>query len=134
LVKITADKGEFTYQLKPLETLYVEQASRKISENEMLSLLYQIERAVMEYDMVEKGLTDSSVIIALEKLSMKPEAPAQDELLKFIRGYLRMFMSIHDFSRSELRQGVNRVLRAVRRHNKIDGTRGYLDFIGKYIP
>jgi len=134
LIKITAEKGEFTYLLKPLEGLYAKQESRKSAENEMMSLLYQIERAIKGYDMADYGLTDSSVIIALEKLSMKPEAPVQDDLLRSITGYLRMFLSIHDYSRSELRQAINRVLRSARRHNKIDGTRGYLDFIRENVP
>ncbi len=134
LIKITADKGEFIYQFKPLEELYAEQESRKSAKEEIMSLLYQIERTIKEYDMKNYGLTDSSVIMALEKLSMKPEAPAQSEFLRCITDNLRMFMSMHSFSRSELRQGINRVLRSARRHNKIDGTRGYLNFIRENVP
>jgi hypothetical protein len=99
-----------------------------------MSLLYQIERTIKDYDMKNQGFTDSSVIMALEKLSMKPEAPAQSEFLRNITDYLRMFMSMHSFSRSELRQGINRVLRSAKRHNKIDGTRGYLNFIRENLP
>jgi len=134
LIKITADKGEFTYQLKSFEELYAGQDSRKSAKEEIMSLLYQIERTIKEYDMKNQGLTDSSVIMALEKLSMKPEAPAQSEFLRNITDYLRMFMSMHSFSRSELRQGINRVLRSARRHYKIDGTRGYLNFIRENVP
>lgn len=134
LIKLTADKGEFTYQLKPLEELYVEQGSIKNTEEEMMSLLYQIESTIKDYDVKNHGLTDSSLIMAIEKLSIKPEAPAQNDLLRSITNHLRMFMSMHTFSRSELRQGINRVLRSVRRHNKIDGTRGYLDFIKENVP
>lgn len=134
LIKITADKGEFTYQLKSFKELYAGQDSRKSAKEEIMSLLYQIERTIKDYDMKNQGLTDSSVIIALEKLSMKPEAPAQSEFLRNITDYLRMFMSMHSFSRSELRQGINRVLRSARRHNKIDGSRGYLNFIRENVP
>ena len=133
LIKITADKGEFIYQLKPLEELYAEQESRKSNEDEMMSLLYQIERSIKKYDIDNIGLTDSSVIMALEQLSMKPEALAQNDFLRNITDYLRMFMSMHNFSRSELRQGVNRVLRSARRHNKIGGVRGYLNFIREHV-
>jgi hypothetical protein len=134
LVKITADKGEFIYQLKPFEELYAEQESRNNTKEELMSLLYQIERTIKEYDTENYGLTDSSVILALEQLSMKPEAPAQSEFLRNITNNLRMFMSMHNFSRNELRQGINRVLRSARRHNKVDGTRGYLDFIIEHVP
>jgi hypothetical protein len=134
LIKITTDKGEFTYQLKPLGELYNEQESKNGAKEEMMSLLYQIERTIKEYDMKNHGVTDSSVVMALEKLSMKPEAPAQSEFLRFITDNLRMFMSMHSYSRSELRQSINRVLRSARRHNKIDGTRGYLNFIRENVP
>ena len=134
LIKITADKGEFTYQLKPLEELYAEQESSKKAEEELMSLLYQIERTIKEYYVRNHDLTDASVILALEQLSMKPEAPIQSEFLRDITDNLRMFMSMHNFSRSELRQGINRVLRSARRHNKADGTRGYLKFIIENVP
>jgi len=48
----------------------------------------------------------------LEKLSMKPEVPVYGEFPKWITDYIRMFMSMHNFSRSELRQGINRILRS----------------------
>ena len=134
LVKITADKGEFIYQLRPFGELYSEQESRKNTEEEMMSLLYRIERTIKEYDTENHGLIDSSVIPALEQLSMKPETPVQNDLLRYITDNLRMFMSRHDYSRSELRQSINRVLRSARRHNKVDGTRGYLDFIIEHVP
>ena len=134
LIKITTDNGEFTYQLKPLEELYVEQESRKNIEEAMMSLMYQIESIIKEYDIKNQDLTDSSVILALEQLSMKPGAPVQNDLMRSITDYLRMFLSMHNFSRSELRQSVNRVLRAARRHNKVDGSRGYLNFIRENVP
>jgi hypothetical protein len=123
LVKITADKGEFIYQLKPFEELYAEQESRNNTKEELMSLLYQIERTIKEYDTENYCLTDSSVILALEQLSIRN-----------LTNNLRMFMSMHNFSRNELRQGINRVLRSARRHNKVDGTRGYLDFIIEHVP
>ena len=93
LIKITADKGEFTYQLKPLEELYAEQESSKKAEEELMSLLYQIERTLKEYYVRNHDLTDASVILALEQLSMKPEAPLQSEFLRDITDNLRMFRS-----------------------------------------
>ena len=134
LIKITADKGEFIYQLKTLKELYAEQESKKSTEEEMMSLLYQIERIIKKYDIETDGLTDSSVIMVLEKLSMKPEVSARGEFLRCIMDYLRMFMSMHRYSRSELRQSINRVLRSARRHNQIDGIRGYLNFIREHVP
>lgn len=133
LIKITTDKGEFTYPLKRLEELYAEQESIHSAKEEIMSLLYQIERSIKEYDMKNHGLTDSSVIMTLEKLSMKPEAPTQSEFLRNLTDYLRMFMSMYSFSRSEFRQGINRVLRSARRHNKLDGIRGNLDFIKEHV-
>jgi hypothetical protein len=134
MITITADEAEFVYQLKPLKELYAEHESKKNIEEEMMSLLYHIESTIKGYDIENNGLTDTSVIMALEQISMKPEAPAQDMFLRIMTGNLRMFMSTHCFSRSQLRQGINRVLRSVRRHNKIDGTRGYLDFIREHVP
>ncbi|OHE24486.1 MAG: hypothetical protein A2X92_07775 [Syntrophus sp. GWC2_56_31] len=126
LIKIITDKGEFIYQLKPLEELYAEPKLRKNLEDETVSLLYEIEKTIKDYYSIDQSLTDASVIMALEKLSIKPEAPAQNDFLRNITGCLRMFMSMNRFSRSELRQGINRALRSARRHNKIDGIRGYL--------
>jgi len=60
---------------------------------------------------------------------MRPETPVHDEFLRCITDYIRMFMSMSSISRSQLRQGINRVLKSVKRHNKLCGTRGYLDFI-----
>jgi hypothetical protein len=80
------------------------------------------------------GLTDTSVIMVLENLSMKPEKSTTNDFLRQITNHLRMFMSMSNFSRSEMRQGINRVLRSARRHNKIDGLRGYLDFIRENVP
>ena len=126
--------GQACYQLKPLKELYVEQELRKDTKEEMMSLLYQIERTIKDYYIIDQSLTDSSVIMALEQLSMKPEAPIQNDFLRNMTDNLRMFMSTHSFSRSELRQGINRVLRSARRHNKIDGIRGYLNFIREHVP
>lgn len=134
LIKITTDKGELVYQFKPIAELYVEEESRKNPEEELLSLLYQIEKAIKEYDMSNGGVTDSSVIMALEKLSMKPEAPVRDEFTKRVTDYIRMFMSMNNLSRNQLRQGINRILRSARRHNKLDGIRGYLNFIRENVP
>ncbi|SEL92781.1 hypothetical protein SAMN04489760_10112 [Syntrophus gentianae] len=134
LIKITTDKGEFVYQFKPVQELYVGEESGKNTEEELLSLLYQIERAIKEYDINNEGLTDSSVIMVLEKLSMKPEAPVHDEFMKWVTDYIRMFMSMNNLSRNELRQGINRILRSARRYNKLSGIRGYLNFIRENVP
>ncbi|OPY84298.1 MAG: hypothetical protein A4E72_02307 [Syntrophus sp. PtaU1.Bin208] len=134
LIRIATDKGELVYQFKPIEELYVEEESRKDTEEVLLSLLYQIERAIKEYDISNGGLTDSSFIMVLEKLSMKPETPIQDELTKWITDYIRMFMSMNNLSRNELRQGINRILRSARRYNKLFGMRGYLNFIRENVP
>ena len=134
MIKITADKGECSYQLRPIEELYARQDSSTKDEEQLMPLLYHIERTIKEYYSRNKDLTDSSIILALEQLSMKPEAPAQSDFLKDLTNNLRMFMSMHNLSRSQLRQGINRILRSAKRHNKIDGMRGYLGFIINYVP
>jgi hypothetical protein len=45
-----------------------------------------------------------------------------------------MQLSTHDYSRDEVRRGIRKILESAKRHNDLEGRRGYLDFILEYVP
>lgn len=135
-VKLSGDKGTETHLLKTLESLYVSEKEKRLPSNpdeeEYLGLLMAIEGAISRYDQDHPDLTDRAVIRALESLGQKPEV-AFDPLTEHIQRSLRLQLSLGDYSRSEVRWGIRKILASVRRHHRIDGVRGYLDFIVDYV-
>lgn len=138
LIKVIADRGEFTYQLKELPELYAPEQSFSLDmhwdDDYYISLLNTIEGTVRYMDDSSMGLTDAKVIYSLEELVSKPELKSNDIMIKEINGRLRFQLSISDYTRSEVRGALRKVLRSVKRHNRTGGTRGYLDFIRQFIP
>ena len=76
-------------------------------------------------------LLDSEAIEILERLSMKPE-PELQGLGAILQGWLRLELSLQDYSRAELRQALRRCLRSAQREHK-KGPREYLGLIHHHI-
>jgi hypothetical protein len=134
LIKISSAKGSFTHKLKPLNELYAQKAPASQSKDDQLALLYAIEGSIKRFYERHPESTDSRVILALEKLAVKPETVSDEELVNDIIDSLRMQLSTHDYSRDEVRRGIRKILESAKRHNDLEGRRGYLDFILEYVP
>lgn len=138
LIRMKSEKGELVYKLKPLPELFsagkTGTATISWKDGNHLNLLHAIESAIKNVYLAEPELTDSSVILSLDKLSMKPEAVSADAVLRAINLQLRLLLSTEDFSRDEVKAAVRKILASVKRHKAIAGIRGYLDFIVEYVP
>jgi hypothetical protein len=83
----------------------------------------------------DKSLTDGSVIAALDKLCLNPEADYPHEpLAGKVQTMLKAVLSLNNYSRQDVRLALRKVKQSVNRHNKLGGTRGYLTFINDFIP
>jgi len=138
LIKVIGKKGEFIYKLKELAELYAPEAiiSPDIDWDDeyYLSLLFSIESSIKRVYDDKPDLTDASVIYALEKLSLKPEAKENNIVIREINQQLRVQLSMGDYSRTEVKRAIRKIRGSAKKHTKIDGIRGYLDFIAEYIP
>ncbi len=138
LVKITADKSEFTYQLKELQELYAPEKDSVFELNwddeYYISLLNTIESGIRYIDSSNIGLTDTKVIFSLEALVSKPDSKIDDIIVREINQRLRYQLSTGDYTRKEVRRALNKILRSAKRHNRTSGVRGYLGFIRHFIP
>lgn len=120
-----------THALKEINEVYTE-AKSAASDNEITSLCMAIEYAIAYYDHSnDHGLRDDVTIRMLEKLSMKPEMPLTG-VGALVQAYLRLELSLEDYSRADVRQAVRKIQRSAQRHSK-DGPRGYLDFIHHFM-
>lgn len=122
---------ETDLELKPLSELYVE-AKSPAGDKEQEALMMAIEYAIAFYDHAhEHGLRDDEAIRLLEKLSMKPEV-ALSGVGGFVQTYLRLELSLGDYSRADVRQALRRIQKTATRHSKGD-PRGYLNHIHHFV-
>lgn len=125
-------KNGETLPLQPFNTLYTE-VSQPDLEARLVALCMATEFAIAFADHAsEHSLQDPEVIVCLEQLALKPEASLKG-LGARIQGYLRLELSLADYSRSDLRNALRRCLRSAQRHHKSEGARGYLAFIHHLI-
>ena len=134
----TPDGATALYDLKPLRELYVAGAdspSVDPQDERYMPLFMAIEGSIAGYyEQEDPGLTDGSVGLALDQLAMDPESPpAGEKLAQSIALDLRLCLSLEDYSRQEVRAALRKVRKSVERHSKIDGRRGYLDFIVEFF-
>ena len=104
------------------------------NDDKYLDLLHAIESAIKNVYLADPELTDSSVMLSLDKLSMKPEAVSPDAVIRAINQQLRLTLSTGDFSRDEVKAAVRKILASVKRHKATAGIQGYLNFIVEYVP
>jgi len=123
--------------IKPLAELYgkgtgLENADT--SDPRMLALLMPIEESFVNAYAENPSLTDGAVLGALDRLCMSPEGPTgHDVLAAKVQLMLGITLSVNDFSRQDVRHALRKVKQSVVRHNKLGGTRGYLNFIAKTV-
>jgi hypothetical protein len=135
LVTLSSSEGKITHKLKPMNELYsYEKSEASEDEDRQLDLLYAIEGPIKRYYESHSELTDGAVILALEKLAVKPEIVSDDPFIKRLTNELRLKLSGSNYSRDELRRGIRKILESAKRHNQREGRRGYLDFILEYVP
>ena len=138
VVMVSAAKGSFEYRLKPLQELFStgrpDIAVMKTDDPRNLQLLNAIESEIKRRYTNDPELTDSSVMLGLDVLAMKPEAVSRDMLVKTIQNSLRLLLSTDDYSRDEVKMAVRKILASVKRHRSAGVIRGYLDFIMEYVP
>ena len=126
------------YTFKALEQLYsgdqeFDYQSTDWNDDRYLPLLINIESAITAVYRTEPVLKDKQVIAVLERLTTKPEMKLANLLAVSIQDNLTLTLSLYDFSRREVIGALKRVLKSAKRHHKLDGSRGYLDFVKNYI-
>lgn len=138
LVSVSCGEKTIEYDLKPLQELYGPETAQptavKLTDSRYFEVLYAIEGAIKRLYQDMPDLTDSSVILVLEKMSAKPEFVDNSPVSRTIHQNLRLQLSMTDYSRNEVRQSIRQVLKSAKRHKGISGIRGYLDFIVQYVP
>jgi hypothetical protein len=119
--------------VKPLAQLYGSGTGLdhvEFDDQRFLAVLMAIEEAIFDADRRTNRLTDSAVLIALDRLCMTPDAPVtNDPVADLIQFSLRVTLSLNDFSRQDVRQCLRKVKQSCARHSKTGGVRGYVDFI-----
>jgi hypothetical protein len=134
LVTLSSSKGKVTHKLKPLSELYSYEKSDLPEKDRQLDLLYAIEGPIKRYYENHPELTDGVVILALEKLAVKPEIVSDDPFVTRLTSELRLKLSSSHYSRDEVRRGIRKILESAKRHNELEGRKGYLEFIMEYVP
>jgi hypothetical protein len=120
------------YTLKPLRELYGKGTgldSVDPTDSQWGPLLMGIEETFCNAYAAYNSLTDGTVIAALDRLCMSPEDAGSDHLVTLVLFSLRFTLSMNDYSRQDVRHCLRKIKQSVIRHNKIAGTRGYLNFI-----
>jgi hypothetical protein len=128
VIKVTTEKGEFIYELKPIRDLYMQKPENK-SSNHYLSLLEAIEGAIKRYSSENYDVTDSQLIGILDKLSMKPELEINDPVAKEINKQIKFELSMSGYSRDDLRQAIRKILKSAQKLANHSNNRSYIDFI-----
>jgi len=136
-VQINGADGAREYRLRALDDLFGKGRGSEtinIQDERFHPLLMTIEHAIVEHFEQNPAMTDGQVSLTLRSLGMNPAANSTDPLSRRIERDLRVFLSVHDWSRQEVKLGLRKVLQSVERHTKLAGVRGYLSFIVKYVP
>ena len=81
-----------------------------------MPLFLAIESEIANFDARRRRLTDAEVTLALDGLSMNPEASSADPLIQRLQCRLRIVLSLNNYSRQEVRQAIRKIGRSVVRH------------------
>jgi hypothetical protein len=98
-----------------------------------MPLFLGIEEAIQFEYRENRGLTDGTVRLALSELTMNPAATTGDSLANKVQGKLRQVLAVNEYTRSEVKAAVRKILKSVDRHNKSGGPRGYLEFVREFM-
>jgi hypothetical protein len=132
-IEFDTQTGPVKYTLQPLAVLYGEgrgfPAADPLNE-EYQSLFYTIERSILTYYESDENLTDGVVCLTLDRMGVNPACdPRNDELCRCVQFDLRLFLSIENYSKQEVRQALRTISKSVQRHSSTGGVTGYLEFI-----
>ncbi|MCX5674734.1 MAG: hypothetical protein NTX87_06975 [Planctomycetota bacterium] len=132
-IEVETPDGPRRHILKPLPELFGQGHGimpTDPTDEQFLPLLMCIETSIVSHYETDPRLTDSHVRLILSRLATKPGCdPGDDELCRRIQVNLRIFLSLDDYSRQEVRWALHKIERSVRLHSSLDGPQGYLDFI-----
>ena len=136
-IEIERADGNVRYQLKAMRELFAPGSDSPTvdpQDEKYVPLFLGIETEIAWfYENENPSLTDGAVGLTLDQLAMDPNnPPATDMLAQRIAMGLRLALSLNDYSRPEVRAALRKVRKSVERHSKIDGRRGYLDFIVEF--
>jgi len=133
VIQVETPDGPQRHVLKPLGQLFGNGcgvSSIDPADEAFMPLLLAIEESVLDCYSADPDLTDGRVSLALSRLAMRPDDdPADEALYRRMQLRLRLLLSLNDYSRQEVRWALRKIDKSVRRHSRIDGPRGYLDFI-----
>jgi hypothetical protein len=130
-IELIQDDRREPYTLKPLGELYGTANAGTVDPQSktFMRLFFCIEEEIVRFDDNERRLTDGEIALALNNLSMNPEASAADPLMQKVQCALRMLLSLNNYSRQEVRQALRKIGKSVDRHMEGGRGRGYLEFI-----
>ncbi|MFO8011862.1 MAG: hypothetical protein R6X20_01015 [Phycisphaerae bacterium] len=132
-VEIDTPNGTMRYTLKPLGDLFgdgVDARTLDVNDERYMPLLMAIEESIVRVYEEDPRLTDARVSLALSDLAMNLESPPGPEPLRqWLRADLRLLLSLNDYSRRDVRRALRKIEKSVRRHTRVDGPQGYLNFI-----
>lgn len=135
------DATEIKIELKPLKDILLPDSTRTTpsaikdgEEDEYLDMLLTIEGAIASFYREDSTLKDGDVIKALKNLKkgLTKEYPAgclEDQ----IQMRICVIASYKSHTKKEVRICLAHILKSVRSHRRVDGIRGYLNFIADYI-
>lgn len=138
-IAVLTKDGERPYRLKPIQDLFASEelrpaAKRDLESDEYLPLCMAIEQTVLEFYNGHSELTDGQVQLAYDWLAAAPCDERQgSELLEDLRIAVRLQLSLRDYSKSEVVAVIRKLSRSVKRHTKLGGHRGYLEFLERYF-
>ena len=136
-VEVETVDGPRNHRLKPLSELYgsgVGAGTVDPTSDQFMALFLSIEEGIVRHYRSDPGLTDATVLLALDRLGMEPECePRGDELIRHLQLELRLLLSLKDYSRQEVRAAIRKIAKSVARHTRLAGPRGYLSFIREQL-
>jgi hypothetical protein len=132
-VEIDTPRDTIRYTLKSVGDLFgegVDAHTLDFKDERYMPLLMGIEESIVRVYERDPGLTDARVSLALSDLAMNLESPPGPEPLRqWLRADLRLLLSLNDYSRRDVRRALRKIEKSVRRHTRVDGPQGYVNFI-----
>ena len=136
-VEVPLDGQTHKHVVKPMIELYgqgVEASTLVPDSEEYMPLCVAIEEAILKRERETHDLMDARVLLALERLAIKPEANTDpDDVATDIQAGLRLCLSLNDYSRRDVQRALRKIAKSVQRHTRADGPYGYLRFIAKFF-
>ena len=125
--------GSLEELLLPDSTKVLPPRIKEGEEEEFMDLLFAIEGAIAEYYRENPKIKDVMVINSLKNLKKDLTKKYHDRCLEdMIQIRIRVALSGKRRTKKELQLCLAHILKSVKLHRQIDGSRGYLNFIVNY--